>query len=657
MRIFAQLFELARRVVNSKYGLILVFISLSLLVGLFIVDDYGLSWDEYYDITYGDLTLKAYKGGDDFQRLYANRKYYGPFYWMSVNLISRLVTRIEGSIFVVDVWKYCHFIMFQISVFSFFLLSSRFMSRTLAFLTTLLFSTQPLLFGHAFINPKDIPFMSFFMTSIAVGMIGVDTIKRRMESSPVHSSPKRTQPRVIWESLRGDWTASSTAKKALLLTFTLLLVILSIEFFVLNKVFLPWLQAIVSRAYDGTAEKAIKWLFNLVAQDAYKTPVEMYITKINLAYDWARYLVIIVLLSLSIIIWRSIFLKEREKVPFTIWLRGHYAIILAGILLGLTTSIRVGALFAGVLVSGYFLVKSRRRAISPIILYWVIAVLITFATWPFLWDAPIDRFLESVSTASSFSGYSVLFQGAIFRSQDVPIYYLPFLIIVQFTEPLLILSLIGMVVGIIRFWKMKIDRPGFILLMMWAGLPTILIAGLRIPVYDNFRQLLFTIPPIIVLSGMGLSIIIERIKPWIFKLLVIMLILVPGIVSIVKLHPYEYIFYNSLIGGVDGAQGNYGLDYWCISYKEVMEYVNREAPSNARVVAWGPLQAARTFARSDLIVLSEGEIGSGPDYAIACDAALDNDNYYRGYEVQYEVFRAGAVLGRVKQRPQSSGAE
>jgi hypothetical protein len=438
MKIFAQLYELGGRVVYSKYGLILAFISLSLLVGLFIVDDYGLSWDEYRDITYGEVTLRAYKGVDDFQWFDANRKYYGPFYWMSVNLISRLVTRIETSISIVDVWKYSHFVMFQISLFSFFLLSSRFMSRNMAFLAALLFSTQPLLFGHAFVNPKDIPFMSFFLTSIVVGMIGVDAVKKRMESSPVPFSPKRKQPRVIWESLREDWFASSALKKVLLLTITLLLVTMSIEFFVLNKVFLPWLQAIVSRAYDGAAGKAINWLFNLVAQDAYKTPVEMYIRKIDQAYDWVRYLVIIVLISLSIIVWRNIFLNEREKVPFSKWLRGHYAILFAGILLGLTISIRVGALFAGILVSGYFLVKLRYRTASPLILYWVMTGLFTYATWPFLWDSPVDRLLESISTASSFSNFPVLFQGEIFQSQDVPINYLPFLMIVQFPEPLLI---------------------------------------------------------------------------------------------------------------------------------------------------------------------------------------------------------------------------
>ena len=32
------------------------------------------------------------------------------------------------------------------------------------------------------------------------------------------------------------------------------------------------------------------------------------------------------------------------------------------------------------------------------------------------------------------------------------------------------------------------------------------------------------------------------------------LLLIPGLVGVLTLHPYEYIFYNSLIGGVRGIQ-------------------------------------------------------------------------------------------------------
>ena len=30
-------------------------------------------------------------------------------------------------------------------------------------------------------------------------------------------------------------------------------------------------------------------------------------------------------------------------------------------------------------------------------------------------------------------------------------------------------------------------------------------------------------------------------------------------------HPYEYIYYNQLVGGLNGAYGNYETDYYYVS--------------------------------------------------------------------------------------------
>ncbi|MEJ2563548.1 MAG: hypothetical protein P8Z42_12805, partial [Anaerolineales bacterium] len=47
--------------------LIVVFLfAVSIVSGILMVDDYGLSWDEYRDVSYGKLVLKAYDGSEDF---------------------------------------------------------------------------------------------------------------------------------------------------------------------------------------------------------------------------------------------------------------------------------------------------------------------------------------------------------------------------------------------------------------------------------------------------------------------------------------------------------------------------------------------------------------------------------------------------------------
>ena len=41
-------------------------------------------------------------------------------------------------------------------------------------------------------------------------------------------------------------------------------------------------------------------------------------------------------------------------------------------------------------------------------------------------------------------------------------------------------------------------------------------------------------------------------------------------VTLVRLHPYEYLFYNALVGGLEGASRRYDLDYWFSSMPEAL---------------------------------------------------------------------------------------
>jgi len=78
--------------------------------------------------------------------------------------------------------------------------------------------------------------------------------------------------------------------------------------------------------------------------------------------------------------------------------------------------------------------------------------------------------------------------------------------------------------------------------------------------------------------------------------------------------------------------------------------LNQYAPIDARVVVWGPTAAAQTFARRDLRILAEG-VEETPDYALACDDALFDPDYYSTFETLYEVKVDGAVISRIKKAP------
>ena len=46
------------------------------------------------------------------------------------------------------------------------------------------------------------------------------------------------------------------------------------------------------------------------------------------------------------------------------------------------------------------------------------------------------------------------------------------------------------------------------------------------------------------------------------------LLFVPQLVTMVRMHPYQYVAYNVLAGGLPGAAGRFELDYWDTSLRD-----------------------------------------------------------------------------------------
>lgn len=74
------------------------------------------------------------------------------------------------------------------------------MSEFAAFGTALLFNTQPLLLGHAFMNPKDVVFMSLLTASAVLGLWMVD--RSHQEAIPVHDKSIKDGIRSFFRQFR-----------------------------------------------------------------------------------------------------------------------------------------------------------------------------------------------------------------------------------------------------------------------------------------------------------------------------------------------------------------------------------------------------------------------------------------------------------------------
>ncbi|MDP1778988.1 MAG: hypothetical protein Q8K73_01805, partial [Anaerolineales bacterium] len=158
---------------------VLIILLLGLLVGFSTFDQYGESWDDKSLQKYSIKSINAYAtwpqqgivslAQDDLGN-------YGPFYVMLVERVTQFLSTILPFNFP-DLRHLIYFVTYIAGVWAFYALAKRWLSEIPAIGATLLFMTQPILWGHAFINPKDTPFLSIFLLSVHFGLSLFDSPK------------------------------------------------------------------------------------------------------------------------------------------------------------------------------------------------------------------------------------------------------------------------------------------------------------------------------------------------------------------------------------------------------------------------------------------------------------------------------------------------
>ncbi|MFZ5858048.1 MAG: ArnT family glycosyltransferase [Chloroflexota bacterium] len=568
----------------SKHVPFIILLLALLIFGLSTFRDFGLSWDEPLFYDYGEALGYAYTPANwfspdfDLSKSYGSsgddHKTRGPAYL----LLARTPVHLLESLGVdeASAWHLVNFLTFLLGVWFIYRLSLRWMGEWAAFGAAALFSTQPLLLGHAFINPKDMPFLVFFTGALLFGFEMVDALN-----------------------------------------------------------------------------------------------------------------------------------DKTKNVKCKIW-----KVVVAAFFLGIATSIRVLAPLAGILVVIYAIIRQlsainhKPSSINHppltifILVYALLSLLFILASWPYLWESPFNNFFQVfLFMSDNPTGLQVLFGGGIYRAYELPRRYLPTLLGITLTEPVWPLFIIGFGVSI---WKLVvsilrrssslkgISRPAAYsttaninldpfstdhgLLLTAFLIPFLYVILRKPPMYDGFRHFLFILPPIFVTCGLGLEAILRwigterglqsaqadwksailpsgRLQLWLRAVSIIVLIL-PGIISAAQLHPYEYTYYNSLVGGTGGAFRVYETDYWLTCYKEAVEQIHPERRMNL-FVRREPYIAAR-YASADVVVRDYraefSQIASG-DLVLVNTRTNEDRKTVHDAPTVIEVGRGGATFCVVKQVP------
>lgn len=162
------------------YPLLVVLVA----AGLLVFRDYGLTWDEPLFYKYADALGYAYNPSNWFSGHFDLNNSYGPSGDDHKNrgpgylLLARMPVALLEAIRVdsPSAWHLVNFCTFIVGVYFVYRLCSIFSGEVGSTAAAALFGLQPLLWGHAFVNPKDMPFLVFLTGAIWLGIKMVDRL-------------------------------------------------------------------------------------------------------------------------------------------------------------------------------------------------------------------------------------------------------------------------------------------------------------------------------------------------------------------------------------------------------------------------------------------------------------------------------------------------
>ncbi|MDJ0553305.1 MAG: hypothetical protein QNJ68_02455 [Microcoleaceae cyanobacterium MO_207.B10] len=339
--------------------------------------------------------------------------------------------------------------------------------------------------------------------------------------------------------------------------------------------------------------------------------------------------------------------------------------ILYGILIGLVTGTRIGGFFFlfFVPITHIIVILGKKNIYKEIKNFWCFYGAI-FLSWmvtttifyPASWSNPIGWFFETLQYLSKhkWSG-TVFFDGKFISGQSIPWHYLPKLLLITTPLIFLVTFVIGLPWILFKYKKFtNLQRACVILLLLQVFfLPMIAIIR-ESTIYDGIRQFIFILPGIAVICSTTFIWIYQKISRKTFQLFtcaLIVALLSPIVLDMVALHPYEYIYFNRISGGLPKAYNQYETDYWGLSMREAMEWINNNGKASLNVVSSHPVRLSKTFANPEIKVIDYREFNqtenSQPFYYLAMPR-WDYQDKFSECELVYQVMRQGVPLSIVR---------
>lgn len=280
-------------------------------------------------------------------------------------------------------------------------------------------------------------------------------------------------------------------------------------------------------------------------------------------------------------------LKMMREMPSPV----HQTKVMLALAIGFALSIRAGGLLLfgilGLALGLHWLFFRNKKAglaqstkpyIAALLVTGIAGYCIGIAMWPYALRQPLTGAITALREFEKFSylTYYELFEGI--RVFNKPWYYEPKLIFL--TAPPAITA--GFLLSVVLIWRKQpaANRTMLFMLLFATVFPAFWAIYKKSYVYNGWRHFIFIYPSLVALSIISWNAVSGFLKgktKLVVPALIALTLIKPGIWSIAN-HPYQYMYFNEIAGGVEGANGLYELDYWNQSPRQAFAWLVKNKP-------------------------------------------------------------------------------
>jgi hypothetical protein len=190
-------------------------------------------------------------------------------------------------------------------------------------------------------------------------------------------------------------------------------------------------------------------------------------------------------------------------------------------------------------------------------------------TWPYLDVHPTTGLLDSVKMMANYDwANTILFDGKQVPATGLPWSYAPVWLLIGSPLPLVVLTLAAAVIGVWAFRRNVQIPAAYLMCAGYAVVPLGLIIFMQSTLYNGLRQFLYIVPGFILVASGLLLYVVRRLLASGRRRLAVALVAVAvlgqveAVVASVQIYPYEYAYFNPLVGGYANASHSFEGDYY-----------------------------------------------------------------------------------------------